>query len=143
MNKYPSRVVEDRHGKGKALAATRDLDEGVRVEKFEGPVIPYGAVPQDMICHAIYVGVKEEDDQWVVSTTDAIRANHSCDPNCRVDDELHIVTIRPVKKDEELTFSYNHLDGDEKSLNFFWDHRWDFECKCGSPNCQKKIDRYV
>ena len=48
-----------------------------------------------------------------------------------------------VKKDEELTFTYNVLDEEEKGTNFYWDKRWNFECKCGSKKCQKNIDKYV
>lgn len=143
VGRYPSRVVEDISHKGKELVATEDLPRGIIVEKFEGPVIKYAKVPKDMIRYAIFVGDKKEDDMWVVSKTNAIYANHSCNPNCRVDDSLNIVTLKPVKKGEELTYSYNSLCEGEKISDFVWDKRWNFVCKCGSKKCQKKIDRYV
>ena len=143
MKKYPSKVVENLFGKGKALVATKNLLIGVIVEKFEGPIIKYADVRKDMICHAIYVGDKKGDDKWVDSKTSAIRANHSCNPNCMVDDDLNLITIKRIKKGEELKYSYNLLNDGEKASDFFWDDRWNFECKCSSKNCQKKIDRYV
>jgi len=54
--------------------------------------------------------------------------NHSCDPNCETDilkGKIWIISIRNIKKGEELTYNYGY-DFDE------WkDHR----CKCGSKNC--------
>ena len=58
-------------------------------------------------------------------------------------DDLKIITIKEVKKGEELTFGYNVLEDEEPGATFFWDKRWNFECKCGSKNCQKNIDKYV
>lgn len=55
--------------------------------------------------------------------------NHSCDPNAwvrTVDDTRHLVTLRPVGRDEELTIDYmlNTHGGDE------------WACSCGSPSCR-------
>ncbi|MFA6419832.1 MAG: SET domain-containing methyltransferase [archaeon] len=138
--KCPSKVIDIDYGK--ALVATKNLPIGTIVQAFKGKIIKYKEVPLDMICHVICVGEEKDDDKWVVSKTDAIRANHSCDPNCEVDDELNIVTIKEVKKGEELTFSYNPLEEGQNHEDYFWDPRWNFECKCGSKKCQKNIDRY-
>ena len=143
MKKYPSKVVENLFGKGKALVATKNLLIGVIVEKFEGPIIKYADVPKDMIHHAIDVGANKGDDKWVDSKTNAIFANHSCNPNCMVDDDLNIITIKRIKNGEELTFSYNLIYDGEKASDFFWDDRWNFKCKCNSKKCLKKIDKYV
>lgn len=141
MTQYPSKVINNHYGK--ALVATKDLLPGTIVQKFVGKTIPYSQVPLDMICNAICVGDKKNPDAWVVSYNNAICTNHSCEPNCEVDDELNIVTIKKVNKGEELTFLYNGLEEGEKPEDFFWDKRWDFECKCGSKNCQKNINKYI
>ncbi|MFA6064328.1 MAG: SET domain-containing methyltransferase [archaeon] len=138
--KYPSKVIKISYGK--ALVATKDLPAGTVVQKFEGEIMTYKEVPEDMVCHAICVG-EENEDKWVVSKTDAIYANHACEPNCEVGDDLNIITIKEVKKDEELTFVYNELSPEEREAEFLWDKKWDFECKCGSKNCQGNINKYV
>ncbi len=140
MANYPSRVIENSYGK--ALVATRDLPAGTIVQQFRGDVIPYSEVPPEKKNYVICVGDKQED-KWIASDTDAIRANHSCDPNCRIDDSLNLVTIRNVRQNEELTFSYNLLDENEDDPEYFWDNTWNFECKCGAVNCQGYINRYV
>ncbi len=140
MGKYPSKVVLNHYGK--ALIAKKTIPAGTVVEKFEGKVISYNEVPLDMICYAIYVG-ENGADEWVVSKTNAIYANHSCEPNCSIDDELNIFTTKEVKKGEELSYSYNRLEEDENEKDYIWDKRWNFECKCGSPVCQKNVNGYV
>ena len=59
--------------------------------------------------------------------------NHSCEPNCMVDDNLDVVTIKPVKKGEELTFDYATS---QKSFPFR------FNCRCGSLDCRGEIGDY-
>jgi len=56
--------------------------------------------------------------------------NHSCDPNCEVeiiDDHIWIVSIKSIKKGEELSYDYGY----EFDKNDFRDHI----CKCGSNDC--------
>lgn len=52
-------------------------------------------------------------------------------------DSLQIVTAKDVKRGQELNYIYNK--GQETDD---WDPIWNFECMCGSPNCQGMVDRY-
>ncbi|MFA5126296.1 MAG: SET domain-containing protein-lysine N-methyltransferase [archaeon] len=139
MKKYPSKVINISYGK--ALIATKNLLSGTIVETFKGKIMTYEKVPIEMIRYAIHIGDGKKN-KWLVSKTNAIYANHSCNPNCSIDDNLNIVTIKKIKKGKELTYSYNLLEENEQESDFVWDKRWNFECKCGSKNCQKNIDRY-
>jgi SET domain-containing protein len=54
--------------------------------------------------------------------------NHSCDPNCEVDeikDRVWILTIRDIAAGEELLWDYNLYDDDDPA-----------PCHCGSPKCR-------
>lgn len=57
--------------------------------------------------------------------------NHACDPNCESDEEegrIFIRTIRPIRKDEELTMDYNlEVDESERDLH---------PCNCGAAGCR-------
>lgn len=64
-------------------------------------------------------------------------SNHSCDPNCVINDILELETVRNVKKGDELTFLYNAGSEDDE-----WDPVWTFQCQCSSQKCQGMIDRY-
>ena len=54
-------------------------------------------------------------------------ANHSCDPNARLDLEARtLVALREIRSGEEVTFDYNTTE---------WDMASPFECHCGTDNC--------
>ena len=128
---------------GLCLRATRDLDAaGVVVTHFEGDVVPYKEIPEDEIPYVLNL----ENGSWMIPRTAARYINHSCDPNCTIDDHRCVVTIRPVAAGEELTFSYVLVDRghyERSPEDFFWHERWTFDCRCGSPNCVGRVDRYL
>jgi len=133
--KYPSKV--DICSYGKSLIATSYLPIGIAVQKLEGPTCSWNLVPDEEICYAILI----ENNNWMIIQTDARYINHSCDPNCKIDNELRLITVRPVSKGEELTISYNTVNEGENPG--FWDPRWSFNCCCGAKNCQGIIDKYI
>ena len=133
--KYPSKV--DICSYGKCLVATSFLSKDVIIQKLEGPISSWNMISEDEICYAILIG----NNEWMIIQTDARYINHSCDPNCKIDNELRLVTIRPVKEGEELTISYNIVNEGEDPG--FWDPRWSFKCCCRAKNCQKIIDKYI
>lgn len=56
--------------------------------------------------------------------------NHSCDPNCEVDEvegRIFIAAIRDIAAGEELTYDYNLYDGDLDDVA---------PCRCGAENCR-------
>jgi SET domain-containing protein len=82
----------------------------------------------------------------MIPCTDVRYVNHSCDPNCRIDDQRRVVTFRPVAAGDELTFSYimvgrSHYERSPE--DFFWHERFTFDCRCGSANCIGRVDRYL
>ncbi|MFX1381204.1 MAG: SET domain-containing protein-lysine N-methyltransferase [Promethearchaeota archaeon] len=122
---------------GKGIVANTSLNAGTAVQKYEGSIVPWEQVPNDEIRYAILVS----DDQWMIIKTDARYINHSCDPNCIINESLEVVTIRPVNKDEEITVRYNVVYKNENPG--MWDNRWSFKCLCGSKICQGVIDKYI
>jgi hypothetical protein len=58
--------------------------------------------------------------------------NHSCAPNLVtriVKGHILFMSLRPIRKDEELTVDYNYDDTDET-----------LRCICGAPNCRGTIN---
>jgi len=54
--------------------------------------------------------------------------NHSCDPNCEVDEvkgRVWLYALRNIAAGEELVWDYNLYDDDEPA-----------PCRCGSPKCR-------
>lgn len=58
--------------------------------------------------------------------------NHSCEPNTWMNDAHTIAALKNIEKGEEITIDYAVLNNGDNYLS-----KW--ECKCGSPNCRKKI----
>jgi hypothetical protein len=132
---YPS-IVEN-CSYGKCLIASTDLSIGTVVQCLDGTIVRREEIPENEICYAIWI----DNDKWLILKTDARYMNHSCCPNCIVDDDLTIRTIKVVKKGEELTIIYNLIYEDEDVG--IWDDRWTFTCQCGAKNCQGLINRYI
>ncbi|MFX1235028.1 MAG: SET domain-containing protein-lysine N-methyltransferase [Promethearchaeota archaeon] len=122
---------------GKCLIATEDLSPNIVVEKLEGYYVQKGEIPPDEICHAILV----DKGMWMVIQTNARYINHSCSPNCYINDNLEIITKLTIKKGEELTICYNIVHNGENPGQ--WDDKWSFLCLCGSKNCQGIINKYI
>jgi len=138
---YPSRVALTAIGRG--LLATADLGREIVVEKFEGPLVKYGQIPDDEIRYVLLTG----GGDWVIPQTNARYINHSCEANCYVSGTREVFTSRPVSQGEELTLVYNGISMEEflkgGASHRFWDERWTFVCKCGKPRCAGVIDRHV
>ena len=83
--------------------------------------------------------------RWLIPRTPARYLNHSCDPNCEVRPDRHVVTRRAVAAGEELTIGYDWADANDvraHSDHYFWDERWSFSCRCGARCCVGVVDRY-
>lgn len=74
-------------------------------------------------------------DRYAVDYSMMSIVNHSCEPNCYVKyksmNEKYLVSLRDIKKAEELTYDYA-IDADP-SVN------WEMKCFCGAKTCRKKI----
>jgi uncharacterized protein len=138
---YPSYV--DRTPTGRGLIAAENLEEGAVVERLEGRAVPYNKIPESELQNAFEL----DDDRWMVPQSDARYISHSCDPNCYISGKLDVITTRRVLKGEELTIMYNEVTV-EKYMSHGstlpkWDDRRSFDCRCGTPRCLGRIDRYV
>jgi SET domain-containing protein len=141
---YPSMIHDCIHGKG--LFATCDIPPGTVVERFDGRIVkcdPNGKkpIPDGIPDEEINYFLIFDESTCIIPETNARYINHSCDPNCDIDDRREVVTIRPVKKGEELTFTYNEVN--KEDTKNVWDPRWSFRCLCGSPSCQGNVDGYA
>jgi hypothetical protein len=138
---YPSQVLDSPIGLG--LFAVETLEEGTVVEKLEGRSIPYGKIPDAELQDAFEVDAQ----RWIVAQSAARHINHSCDANCYISGNLDVITQRKVAKGEELTIMYNEVTIDKymKSGAVLprWDERRSFTCRCGTPKCMGRVDRYV
>lgn len=116
------------HGTG--AFARSAIPEGEHVIEYLGERI--NKVESAKRCHDnnqyIFTLDDESDLDGSVAWNPARFINHSCHPNCEAlneDGHIWIVTQRPVKEGEELSFNYG----------FDLDTFEDYPCRCGAPNC--------
>ena len=107
------------------------------VEQFQGKVSSLEKIPESKIGYAILI----TKGNWMLPETNSKYINHSCNPNCIIDEMLQVCTIREVKMGEELTISYNTVYQNEDPG--YWDSRWSFKCECKSEKCQGIINKYI
>ena len=119
----PSRI----HAAG--VFTTAPIRKGSRVVEYSGPRLS----PEE--ANRLYDGAARtylyglEDGKTVIDG-EGIGAylNHSCDPNCEVDElknRVWILAIRNIAAGEELLWDYNLYDDDDPA-----------PCHCGSAKCR-------
>jgi hypothetical protein len=106
---------------------------------FHGPVVALANVPENKIRYV----VRFDRDHYLVPESDAQFANHSCDPNCHINDQFAIETRRELHSGDEITISYDHAAAaDIATWGDFWDDRWTFPCACGAAQCVGEVRGY-
>lgn len=131
------------HNKG--VFAKKDISKGTKVIEYVGEKITKAEAERraerqlkNSKNHSVDGGVyifelnKKYDIDGKVSWNPAQFINHSCDPNCEVENiqgHLWIIAVKEIKKGEEITYNYGY------DLENYEDH----PCRCGSKNCKKFI----
>jgi hypothetical protein len=105
------------------------IRKGTRIVEYGGPRIS----PEE--ADRLYVNASKtylyglEDGKTVIDGEGiAAFMNHSCDPNCEVDEvkkRAYIFAMRDIAAGEELLWDYNLYDDDDPA-----------PCHCGSPKCR-------
>jgi uncharacterized protein len=116
---------------GRGIFARRDIPAGTRLIEYVG--LPISKKKSDELClkQNTYLFTVNDalDLDGKISWNPARLINHSCEPNCEAnldeEDRIWIFSIRPIARDEELTFNYGY------SLENFMNH----PCRCGTPAC--------
>ncbi len=105
------------------------IRKGTRIVEYDGPRITTEEADRR------YEGVDRTylyglDDGKTIIDGEGLGAylNHSCDPNCEVDEikgRVWIFALRDIAAGEELLWDYNLYDDDDPA-----------PCHCGSPKCR-------
>lgn len=108
---------------------TTPIRKGSRVVEYDGPRITPEEADRlyDTAERTYLYGL---DDGKTVIDGEGLGAflNHSCDPNCEVDEikgRVWIFAIRDIAAGEELLWDYNLYDDEDPA-----------PCHCGSPKCR-------
>jgi hypothetical protein len=108
---------------------TTSIRKGSRVVEYVGPRISpaeadrrYNGSPRTYL-YGLEDGKTVIDGEGI-----AAYLNHSCDPNCEIDEvkgHVWIFALRDIAAGEELVWDYNLYDDEDPA-----------PCSCGSPKCR-------
>jgi hypothetical protein len=112
--------------KGRGVFAARPFRKQERILEFRGPLLHLFEVMDFSRCIQAgpehFFGPSGEPDDYV---------NHSCDPSCGLRDQprgrLVLVSLRPIKLGEEITYDYSTSMLAEP---------WTLTCSCGADACR-------
>jgi len=117
---------------GCGIFAARDLREREILFSFKGKLIEgnyqnpkYGLV-------WLQIGTKK----WIIPEGEGRWINHSCNPNAAVKGDRAFVTLRPIKKGDEITYDYSTTEDPD------YDKPVLAHCRCGAKECRKVIWGY-
>ncbi len=128
------------HGRG--VFALRKIPKGARIIEYKGQLITdkeadrrYSRAHE----HSPHTMLFSVDGGWVIDATrrgnSARWINHSCAPNCEIEEEDRRVFIearRDIRPGEELTYDYNLQIGEKHTRAAKRAHA----CYCGSRRCR-------
>ena len=128
------------HGRG--VFALRPIAKGTRIIEYKGKLITdeeadrrFGELHENS-SHTMLFSV---DGAMVIDATrggnSARWINHSCQPNCEIEEEGHRVFIearREIRSGEELTYDYNLQIGEPHTAKAKREHA----CLCGARRCR-------
>jgi SET domain-containing protein len=119
---------------GTGVFAKEDIPKGEVVAVLGGVIVPKSEIAEYRKVIGDY-GIQIDDNFFIVPTSRQEPQeygvfNHSCEPNIGLSSSLSFVTIRDIKKEEELMFDYAFSESEEDAF---------FVCQCGTPSCRKDI----
>ena len=128
------------HGRG--VFALKLIPKGTRIIEYKGMLITDKEADRRysrIQAHSPHTMLFSVDDGLVIDATrkgnSARWINHSCAPNCEIEEEHHRVFIesrRDISAGEELTYDYNLQIGEKHTKTAKREHA----CFCGSRRCR-------
>ena len=128
------------HGRG--VFALRLIPKGTRILEYKGELITDAEADRrysKMHEHSPHTMLFSIDDGLVIDATrrgnSARWINHSCTPNCEIEEEKHRVFIdarRDIRPGEDLAYDYNLQIGERHTKAAKREHA----CFCGTRRCR-------
>jgi hypothetical protein len=113
---------------GKGLFVTTDIAANTIICTVSGPLLTFQQTValNERESH----GLQIERDLYLLCQPPFLYSNHSCEPNCGLNAQLQLVTLRDIKSDEELFWDYS---------TSMLERHWTMSCACGATTCRKVI----
>jgi len=140
---WSSPKIEVRGGSniaGSGTFAKEDISKGEIVIIQGGKIIHTTEVDQPENQALAYHGFQIEKEFYIYpansdesSLHGIFSVNHSCEPTCGFSGQITLVSMRDIKRGEEITYDYAMTDA---NIGEEWE---DMDCLCQSDKCRGKI----
>lgn len=136
---HPSLVVKRLKNVGKGVFADEEIKKGCLLVIFGGYIFTRTeelSFPSDMNDYAHHIlpdfviGIRKKSE---LQPVDYI--NHSCQPNAGFKGQIFLVSMRNIKKGEQITFDYCMVLSKPKDVKKIYQ----FNCECGAKDCRRVI----
>lgn len=118
--------------KGKGVFASETIYKDEYILTFSGPI----RERKDMTDYEMWIQIGK--DTWMgPSGGPDDFVNHSCEPNAglvKINHEFHLIAIKTIKKDEEITFDYSTSMFNEPTA---------MKCTCGAASCRGVVRNFL
>lgn len=110
---------------GLGLFALRDFKAGELLFTFEGPLVG--------LEQAVAMGEREANvlqvapQHYIDLQPPGIFANHSCEPNAGIRNDVEAIALREIRVGQEICFDYSTTMSER---------RWTMQCLCGTASCR-------
>ncbi len=113
---------------GKGVFAAETIPAGTVLFKIEGKHLSFEETLalEENESYCLQVGLKK----YIAMHYPVFLINHSCNPNCGINEWLEFFTLREIQKKEELRWDYS---------TSMLERHWVMECRCGEKNCRKVV----
>jgi hypothetical protein len=128
-SKMESDSIEIKDSKfGKGLFAKKEIEPGTILCKAAGRQLNFQdtTLLKQKESHALQI----DFDRYILCEPPFLYSNHSCNPNCGVNNNLELFTLRKIVEGEELFWDYS---------TSMLERHWTMHCYCGETNCRKII----
>lgn len=127
----PLNLVEVRHSPqhGRGVFALHPITAGSRILPFRGPLLRLAEI--DEASYHLQIG---EDEYLGSSGAPDDYVNHSCAPNCALDEALWLYALQAIPSGAELTWDYSTAIDEAGFAGF--------PCDCGSRECRGSVRSY-
>ena len=112
---------------GKGLFAKHDLQQGTVITTLKGRKVNFQAtLALSEESHALQTGF----DRYLICGAPFIYANHSCNPNTAINDELRMFCLKNIAAGQELLWDYS---------TSMLERHWNMSCSCKEERCRKIV----
>ena len=132
MNKPVDNLFEIRPSRfGKGLFATRSISADTVICKATGRLLTFAETLRlgEHESHCLQIDV----DKYILCDPPFLYSNHSCEPNCALNANLELFSVREIRPNEELVWDYS---------TSMYERHWTMQCFCGSKNCRGLINDF-